>query len=83
VVAQWITRSRGLALGIVYTGSNLGGAVATFAVAALADRAGWRVGVAAMAASGIALLLPAAWFAVRDRGAAEEGGDAADAPRRR
>ena len=75
VVAQWIQRSRGLALGIVYTGSNLGGKLATLAAAALADTAGWRVGVGAIAATGIALLLPAAWFLVRDRTvpAASEG----------
>ena len=67
VAAQWVTRARGLALGIVYTGSNIGGAIATRGVAALADVSGWRVGVAALAASGIAVLLPAALLAVRDR----------------
>ena len=48
-VARWVTRSRGLALGIVYTGSNLGGVIATRGGAALADVDTWRMAVAAMA----------------------------------
>jgi nitrate/nitrite transporter NarK len=40
--ARMVQRSRGLALGIVYTGSNLGGAIATRSVAALAAADGWR-----------------------------------------
>jgi MFS family permease len=79
VVARWIARSRGLALGIVYTGSNVGGAIATRTVAQLADLHGWRVGVAALAGAAIAVLLPAAVFAVRDRAvAAPEVGFADD-----
>ena len=70
VVAQWVRRGRGLALGIVYTGSNLGGKLATLLGVYLAGAYGWRTGVAAIAASGVAVLLPAAWFAVRDRGGA-------------
>jgi MFS family permease len=77
-VARWVTRSRGLALGIVYTGSNLGGVIATRGGAALADLANWRAAVAAMAATCAFVLLPAAWFAVRDRDVALA--DATDAP---
>ena len=66
-VARWVTRSRGLALGIVYTGSNIGGVIATSGGAAIADIANWRMAVAAMAAMCACVLLPAAWFAVRDR----------------
>ena len=80
VVAKWVTRSRGLALGIVYTGSNLGGKLATLLAAALADAHGWRVGVAAIAASGILILLPAAWFAVRDRAGPVVSDDGTPAP---
>ena len=67
VVAQWVQRSRGLALGIVYTGSNLGGFLATRGMVALSDGTSWRAAVAAAAISAFAILLPAAWFAVRDR----------------
>ncbi|TMA30118.1 MAG: MFS transporter [Deltaproteobacteria bacterium] len=80
VVARWISRWRGLALGIVYTGSNLGGAIATRAVAALADRFSWRFALAVLAASGIVVLLPAAWFAVPDRAGAEAAADAEAEP---
>jgi MFS family permease len=67
-VARWVTRSRGLALGIVYTGSNLGGMIATYGVAA-AGGVSWRLTIAVMAASCVLVLLPAALFAVRDRAA--------------
>ena len=80
VVAQWVQRSRGLALGIVYTGSNLGGAIATRSVAALAAAEGWRYGVGAMAASGLAVLLPAGWLLVRDRAGATTSDDSDDEP---
>jgi MFS family permease len=80
VVARWVQRSRGLALGIVYTGSNLGGKLATLLAAALADTYGWRVGVGAIAASGLAVLLPAAWFLVRDRAGPAEDDGAPDEP---
>jgi MFS family permease len=81
-VARWITRSRGLALGIVYTGSNIGGVIATRGGAALTDIANWRVAVAAMAMTCTFVLLPAAWFAVRDRQVAsnEVADDVSDAP---
>lgn len=80
VVAQWVQRGRGLALGIVYTGSNLGGKLATLVAVSLAGASGWRIGVAAIAASALAVLLPAAWFAVRDRGGAVPIDAAPEAP---
>ena len=67
VVTQWVARGRGLALGIVYTGSNLGGALATRAAAAVAAEAGWREALMTVCAGGALLLLPFALFAVRDR----------------
>jgi MFS family permease len=79
VVAQWVKRGRGLALGIVYTGSNLGGKLATLLGVSLAGAYGWRVGVAAIAASAVAVLLPAAWLAVRDRDGAVAIDDAPEA----
>jgi len=72
VVAQWTARARGAALGFVYTGSNLGGMLVTPLVATLAAAHGWRVALAGAGALGVALMLPAAVFAVRDRGATSE-----------
>jgi MFS family permease len=66
VVSQWVVRSRGLALGIVYTGSNLGGTVLTRAAAWLADHESWRAAFATLGLGGLALLLPCAAWLVRD-----------------
>lgn len=79
VVAQWVSRSRGLALGIVYTGSNLGGFFATRGMVEIAGAWSWRIGVASAALASFAILLPAAWLAVRDRARGGDGADAADA----
>jgi len=67
VVTQWVRRDRGLLLGLVYTGSNLGGYVASRGMAAIADAHSWRHAVATVASVSLCVLLPAAWFAVRDR----------------
>jgi len=73
VVTQWVRRSRGLALGVVYTGSNLGGFLATRGMVAATEAWSWRVGAASAAIASFLVLLPAAWLAVRDRDAAQEG----------
>lgn len=67
VVTQWVARGRGLALGIVYAGSNLGGSLATRAVAWVADATSWRDALWWVCGGGGLLLLPFALFAVRDR----------------
>jgi MFS family permease len=67
VVTQWVARRRGLALGMAYTGSNIGGALATRAAAAVAETAGWRAALWQVCGIGGLLLLPFALFAVRDR----------------
>ena len=72
VVAQWITRARGLGLGLVYTGSNLGGWLSiTLATAVLASGT-WRQAVLAIAGFGLFAMLPFAFATVRDRGAPAE-----------
>lgn len=88
VVARWATKSRGLALGIVYTGSNLGGSLLTRMAAWLADHESWRAAFAILGIGGVALMLPCAIWLVRDRPpralagpAAGAGGSAADAAR--
>ena len=67
VVAQWVARRRALALGIAYTGSNIGGALATRAAAAVAETEGWRAALWQVCGIGGLLLLPFALIAVRDR----------------
>lgn len=79
VVARWATRSRGLALGVVYTGSNLGGALLTRLAAWLADHESWRAAFAILGFGGVALMLPSALWLVRDRPPRMETGPAASA----
>lgn len=84
VVATWVRRRRGLALGIVYTGSNLAGAILTPLVARLAASSSWRDAVLQVGLGGAALILPFALFGVRERRPGDEAWiDAAevDAPR--
>jgi MFS family permease len=78
VVTQWVRRHRGLALGIVYAGSNLGGSLATRAVAFVADQASWREAMLWVCGGGGLLLLPFAIFAVRDRAGAGEASAESD-----
>lgn len=68
VVAQWLTRSRGLALGIVYAGSNLGGAGVVALVGVVLAHGSWRDGFLAIAALALLAMLPFAAASVRDRG---------------
>src|SRR5262249_37354281 len=66
VVSRWTTRSRGRALGVVYTGSNLGGSLFARVAARLATDS-WRTAFAALGIGGAALMLPCALWLVRDR----------------
>jgi MFS family permease len=66
VVSQWVARGRGLALGIVYTGSNLGGFLLTRIAGAVADASSWRVAFLGMGVAGLLVLLPVAYGVVRE-----------------
>lgn len=72
-VSNWVTRNRGVALGIVYTGSNLGGWLLTRVADAIAAQAGWRTALFWIGAGGAAFILPFAVFAVRGRPAPAAG----------
>lgn len=65
-VSQWTRRSRGLALGIAYAGSNLGGFMLTQLFVSVASEAGWRIGLLSIAAVAFFILLPAALLLVRE-----------------
>ena len=71
VVAQWIARGRGLALGIVYSGSNIGGLLVSLLGAQILLLSGWRQAYLWVGAGAVALLLPTVWFAVREPREAE------------
>ncbi len=67
VVASWVARGRGLALGIVYTGSNLGGMILAPTVARLAEASDWRQALLVLGLGGALVILPFAAFVVRER----------------
>jgi MFS family permease len=87
VVSQWVARGRGLALGIVYTGSNLGGFLLTRIAGAVADASSWRAAFLGMGVAGLLVLLPVAYGVVREprtpaSGAPGVGADRAADPER-
>jgi MFS family permease len=67
VVSQWFGRGRGLALGLVYIGSNIGGAIVPIAAQAIAETSSWRTALRVLAVAGCAVVLPFALFVVRER----------------
>jgi len=60
VVARFVRRRSGLALGLVYVGSNIGGALVPVVATHVAAAASWRMALRVLAALGVALILPAA-----------------------
>jgi sugar phosphate permease len=66
VASHWFAKSRGLVLGIVYVGSNIGGALVPIAATAIAARASWRVALIGLAVAAVAVILPFALFVVRE-----------------
>lgn len=83
VASRWFERGRGLALGVVYIGSNIGGSIVPIAATAIAVGASWRVALWWMAGVAVVLILPFAAFVVRmpeGSVAAEFPGDADEAP---
>jgi len=71
VISQWFKKNRGLALGIAYAGSNLGGSLIVAIVAGVAAEASWREGMLAVIPIALFILLPTALFMIRDPNAAE------------
>jgi len=66
IVTRWIDRSRGLALGIVYTGSNLGGWLLVPLATEIAIQGSWRDSFAWLGAGALIVMLPIALFVVRE-----------------
>ncbi|MBW2427198.1 MAG: MFS transporter [Deltaproteobacteria bacterium] len=66
VVSQWIRKRRGLALGIVYTGSSLGGALMVELSSSVAELWSWREGLLSISAVAFVILLPTSLLLVRE-----------------
>ena len=74
VVSQWVQRYRGVALGIVYAGSNIAGYGIAQLFPVWAQEQGWRAALFQLGAVGALLMLPFALFVLRERrGVALEG----------
>ena len=76
VVTRWVHRGRGLALGVVYVGANVGAMIMVPLAARLTAQAGWREAVLWLGLGGAALLLPFAAIAVREPRSGEGAGHA-------
>lgn len=74
VVADWVERGRGLALGIVYVGSNLGGLLLIPIAVSVSDQSSWRDAVLILSGCAVFVLLPAAALLVRRPRPGEAGG---------
>lgn len=68
ITARWIEKGRGLALGFVYCGSNLGGAIIPLLAVALANRPGssWRDALQWIAVGVVVTLLPVIQATIRE-----------------
>jgi MFS family permease len=80
VVAQWVQRRRGLALGLVYAGPNASAAIMLSLVAWISTHHSWREAYLYTGIGGALFLLPFAGLAVRAPRAGEGAADAAPAP---
>jgi MFS family permease len=79
VVARFVRGHAGLALGLVYIGSNIGGALVPIVATNVAGASSWRVALQVLAGIGLVFILPAAlWLVPKGIGAAEDA--SADAP---
>jgi MFS family permease len=58
VVARHVATGRGLALGLVYVGSNIGGALVPLVAAAATEASSWRVALRLLAVAGWLLIFP-------------------------
>jgi MFS family permease len=78
VVSKWFDRNRGLALGVVYIGSNIGGSIVPIAATELAAIDSWRFALRVLAIGGLVFILPFAIGVVREPRAVEKEPDRSD-----
>jgi predicted MFS family arabinose efflux permease len=67
LVTQWVERRRGLALGVVYAGSNLSGWILVPIWVGIAKESDWRTAFLAIGACALFVILPAVLLLIRDR----------------
>ena len=71
VIARWFDRGRGIALGVAFSGSNLGGVIFTHAIARLSESFSWRQSALGVGLVGVAAMAPVALWLVREPDAQE------------
>jgi MFS family permease len=64
VVSRAVRDGRGLALGLVYIGSNVGGTIVPLAAASIAEASGWRVALRVLAIGGWLVIFPFARWGI-------------------
>jgi len=67
LISSWFTRRRGVAMGILFTGTSLGGMIFPPVSTFLISGYGWRVALVIYALFAIAVLAPLVWFFVKNR----------------
>ncbi|MGH7865514.1 MAG: MFS transporter [Candidatus Binataceae bacterium] len=72
VVANWFKANRGLALGVTFAGTSIGGMLMTLVANYAIAFGGWRAGYIALAVPMIIVVIPLALFVVRTRPANPE-----------
>jgi predicted MFS family arabinose efflux permease len=66
VVTRWVSKRRGLALGVVYVGANIGAMIVVPLIAQITASSGWRNAVLWVGIGVASLILPFAIAAIRD-----------------
>lgn len=66
LISNWFRRRRGMAMGIVLTGTSIGGALIPVVATPLIDNYGWRTALQILSLLVWVILLPAVIFIVRD-----------------
>lgn len=66
VVTRWFERHRSLAMGVAMVGTNLGAVAFIGAMAGMPEDASWRTSALVVGVGGFAIILPFAFFVVRD-----------------
>lgn len=77
VITKWFERRRSIALGFAMVGSNVGSIVYISAMAEMLEVSTWRVAALTVGLGGVAIILPLAFFVVRDPRSGE-GADSED-----